>query len=159
MENILDTIDIRRLGKELQQVRQKQGLTQAAAAKIIGVARTTLTAIEKGERRIKGNELTKLAEAYGQSVSDFVRLRPEIEPFQAQFRSTQLRTAEGDTRINESVDLLEDLCRNYLELEQLTNKPLVRNYPPPYQYRASSERWPRRVPRSRPPSTPGPCAP
>jgi Zn-dependent peptidase ImmA (M78 family)/DNA-binding XRE family transcriptional regulator len=135
MKNILDTVDMRRLGRELQRARQKQGLTQAAAAKIIGVARTTLTAIEKGERRIKANELAKLAEAYGQLVSDFVRPRPEIEPFQVQFRSTHLRTGEDDVRIIESLHFLEELCRNYLELEQLTNKPLVRNYPPVYQYK------------------------
>lgn len=139
-EHILDTIDQRRLGKELQQARQRQGLTQAAASKIIGVARTTITAIEQGERRIKADELIKLAEAYGKSVGDFVRPRPEIEPIQVQFRSAHLRTAQDDVnasggRITEAVDLLEELCRNYLELEQLTGKPLVRNYPSVYQYK------------------------
>jgi len=43
--NILDTIDMRELGKELQQARIKRGLTQEEAAKIIEVARTTITAI------------------------------------------------------------------------------------------------------------------
>lgn len=133
--NILDTIDLRRLGKELQQARQKQGMTQADAAKIIGVARTTLTAIEKGERRIKAGELSALAEAYGKSVGDFVRLRPEIEPFDVQFRSSALRTPKDDDRIIKSVNLLEELCRNYLELETLMERPLVRNYPPVYQYK------------------------
>src|SRR5437763_5987969 len=73
--NILDTIDIRVLGKELQQARTKRGLTQEEAAKSIGVARTTLTAIEKGERRIKAEELILLAQVYGLQVSDFVRPR------------------------------------------------------------------------------------
>ena len=134
MKNILDTIDVRKLGRELQQARQSQGLTQAAAAKILGVARTTLTAIEKGERRIKPDELTKLAEAYGRPIGDFVRSRPEIEPFQVQFRSSMMRSVEDDARIMESVHLLEELCRNYLELERVTGKSLVRNFPPIYQY-------------------------
>lgn len=134
-KDILDAIDLRRLGKELQQARQKQGLTQEAAAKIIGVARTTLTAIEQGERRIKADELMKLAEAYSRSVGDFVRPRPEIEPLRVQFRSASQRTAEDEARIAESISLLEELCRDYLELEQITNKPLVRNYPPVYQYK------------------------
>ena len=54
--NILDTIDMRELGKELQQARIKRGLTQEEAAKIIEVARTTITAIEKGERLPCGDE-------------------------------------------------------------------------------------------------------
>ncbi len=134
-KDILDAIDLRKLGKELQQARQRQGLTQEAAAKIIGVARTTLTAIEQGERRIKADELIKLADAYGRSVGDFVRPRPEIEPLRVQFRGAPQRTAEDEARIAESVSLLEELCRNYLELEQITNKPLVRNYPPIYRYK------------------------
>jgi DNA-binding XRE family transcriptional regulator len=36
--NILDTIDMRELGRELQQARTKRGLTQEDAAKIIDVA-------------------------------------------------------------------------------------------------------------------------
>ncbi len=70
--NILDTIDMRELGKGLQQARIKQGMTQEDAAKVIDVARTTITAIEKGERRIKAGELIKLAQAFGRQVSDFV---------------------------------------------------------------------------------------
>ena len=51
--NILNELDLRELGRELQRARKKQGLTQEAAAVIIDAARTTITAIEKGERRIR----------------------------------------------------------------------------------------------------------
>jgi Zn-dependent peptidase ImmA (M78 family)/DNA-binding XRE family transcriptional regulator len=134
--NILDVIDLKKLGRELQQARQKQGLTQAAVAKIIGVARTTLTAIEKGERRIKADELVKLAEVYAKPVGDFVRSRPEIEPFEVQIRSSALRSVEDDDQIMESVNLLEELCQNYLELEDLTGQSLGQNYLPVYQYKS-----------------------
>ena len=77
-KNILDSIDMSKLGRELQQARVRKGLTQEDAAKIIEVARTTLTAIEKGDRRIKAEELVKLAYAYGRQVSDFVRSRPQV---------------------------------------------------------------------------------
>src|SRR5437016_1666901 len=117
--NILDTIDMRELGKELQQARIKRGLTQEDAAKIIDVARTTITAIEKGERRIKASELIKLAEAYGRQVSDFVRPRPKIEPFRFQFRGSAQRFIEDDTNVAQYIDMLEELSRNYLELEQI----------------------------------------
>ena len=79
--NILDSIDMRQIGKELQDARKHRGMTQEAAAEVLGVARTTITAIEKGERRIKAGELIKLARAYGRQVSDFVRQRPRIRVF------------------------------------------------------------------------------
>ena len=85
--NILDTIDMSRLGELLQQARKKCGVTQADAAKIIDAARTTIVAIEKGERRLRPNELIKLARAYGKSISDFVQSRPVIQPFEVQFRA------------------------------------------------------------------------
>ncbi|MCX6050132.1 MAG: XRE family transcriptional regulator [Chloroflexi bacterium] len=134
LENILDTLDLPQLGQRLQQARKKQGLTQEAAAKIINVARTTLTAIENGERRVKASELMKLADAYNREISDFVRDKPEVGEFQVQFRSALSKTPEDEARIGESIDLLQELCQNYLELEQLTNKPFVQNYPPLYRY-------------------------
>ena len=63
--NVLDSIDPRRLGDLLQQARKKIGMTQADAARVIDAARTTIVAIEKGERRLKPSELIKLARAYG----------------------------------------------------------------------------------------------
>src|SRR5438309_2958037 len=117
--NILDTIDMRELGKELQQARIKRGLTQEEAAKIIEVARTTITAIEKGERRIKAGELIKLARAYGRQVSDFVRQRPRFESFQPQFRGPYLPTTIDERAIAPSIEILEELCRDYLELEEI----------------------------------------
>ena len=111
-DNILDTIDLVQLGKQLQQARKRQGLTQEAAAKLIDVARTTLTAIENGERRIKASELMKLAEAYGRDVSDFLRVRPQLPDLQVQFRSSMTRTIEDDARVMDAIDLLQELCLN-----------------------------------------------
>jgi Zn-dependent peptidase ImmA (M78 family)/DNA-binding XRE family transcriptional regulator len=131
--NILDTIDMRELGKKLQQARIKRGMTQEDAAKVIDVARTTIIAIEKGERRIKAGELIKLAQAYGHQVNDFVRPAPKIEPFQVQFRGSYTRTGEDATAIATYIDELERLCHNYLELEQITGSPLMRKYPLEYE--------------------------
>ncbi|HEX3640588.1 MAG TPA: XRE family transcriptional regulator [Ktedonobacteraceae bacterium] len=131
--NILDTIDMHELGKELQQARVKRGLTQEDAASIINVARTTMTAIEKGERRIKADELIKLAQAYDRQIGDFVRSRPKFEPIQVQFRGLSICAEEDKTTIAASIDDLEELCRNYLELEQITGSPLIRKYPLEYE--------------------------
>src|SRR5215469_5206665 len=131
--NILDTIDMRELGKELQQARTRRGLTQEDAARIIDVARTTIIAIEKGDRRLKAEELIKLAHAYGRQVSDFVRSRPKVEPFQLQFRGSNVHIPEDETNIAPFIDMLEELSRSYLELEQITGAPLVHKYPSEYE--------------------------
>jgi len=131
--NILDNIDLRTLGELLQQARKKCNMTQADAAKIIDAARTTMIAIEKGERRLKANELIKLARAYGRSVSDFVRSRPVVQPFEVQFRAVYQRSQEQQAQIEPFILHLEELCQNYLELEKIMDAPLPRNYPLEYQ--------------------------
>ena len=52
-EKILQTIDPRELGRKLRLARERRGMKQEEAAKVIAVARTTIVAIEKGERRIR----------------------------------------------------------------------------------------------------------
>jgi Zn-dependent peptidase ImmA (M78 family)/DNA-binding XRE family transcriptional regulator len=131
--DILETIDQHQLGNELKQARQKRGFTQADAAEILGVARTTITAIEQGERRVKAGELIKLVRAYGRQVSDFVRTRPVLESFQVQFRSSALRTLEDVQTVQATIGLFEEYCRDYVELEQIMEAPLSQRYPPLYE--------------------------
>src|SRR5437660_344104 len=118
--NILETIDMKTLGKELQQARTRIGMTQEEAAKIIGVARTTMINIEQGGRRIRGDELLKLAVAYGLPVSDFVRPRPLLEMSRPQFRGPTLKSEEDTALIEQYVEQLKQLARDYFELEKIT---------------------------------------
>jgi len=130
--NILENIDMRHLGMLLQQARKQRGMTQEDGAKLIDVSRTTMIAIEKGDRRLQPAELIKLARAYGKSVSDFVRQRPIIESFEVQFRAMYRRNEAEKVVIEPCILQLEELCQNYLELEQIMKSPLPRNYPPEY---------------------------
>jgi Zn-dependent peptidase ImmA (M78 family)/DNA-binding XRE family transcriptional regulator len=132
INNILENIDMRQLGKLLQQARKQRGMTQEDSAKLIDASRTTMIAIEKGDRRLKPGELIKLARAYGKSVSDFVRQRPVVEAFDVQFRAMYRRNGEEEEQIKPCIFQLEELCQNYLELEQIMKSPLPRNYPPEY---------------------------
>ena len=85
--NHLEKIDLKALGENLKRERQRVGLTQAEAGEIIGVKnRTTIVAIEKGERKIKPLELVKLAKAYGKLVNYFLKSSAEIEPFWPKFQ-------------------------------------------------------------------------
>ena len=131
--NLLDSIDSRKLGDLLQQARKRIGMTQADAAKVIDAARTTIVAIEKGERRLKPSELIKLARAYGRAISDFVRPTPAIEPFAVQFRAACQWHGQEEQSIKPVIERFEQLCRNYLELEQIMAAPMARNYPPVYR--------------------------
>ena len=131
--NVLDNIDMRRLGELLQQARNKCGMTQEAAAKVIDAARTTMVAIEKGERRLKPTELIKLARAYGRAVSDFVQSRPVVQPFEVQFRAAYRRNDAQESQIEPVILRLEELCRNYMELEEIMDAPLPQNYPQDYE--------------------------
>lgn len=53
MKEILKTTDRQALGERLQAARKARGLTQHEVAERLQIARTTLTAIEKGERLIR----------------------------------------------------------------------------------------------------------
>lgn len=130
--DILSSLDPEKLGQALAYARKKSGLTQDIASEKIEVARTTMVAIEKGLRRIRPNELVKLARLYGCQVSDFVCPRPLIESFskRVQFRGPFSRTARDDESVAPFIEEFEELCRDYLELEQITKLPLQRRYPP-----------------------------
>jgi len=137
-KNILDQVDMSELSKELQQARVKIGLTQEEAAKIIDVARTTFIAIEKGERKIKADELIKLAHAYGKQINDLIRPRPKLTMSQPQFRGPTLRNQRDTEDVQIPIETLKEYIRNYYELEQITKAPSIRKYPIPYNTEALS---------------------
>jgi Zn-dependent peptidase ImmA (M78 family)/DNA-binding XRE family transcriptional regulator len=133
--NAFDRIDLRTLGKELQTARKSRGLSQEEVANAIAVARTTLTAIEKGERRIRPDELIKLAHIYGRQVSDFVRARPNaetLEQMQPRFRGPVQINDADNLQLQSSISDFFELIRDYLELESILDEPLARRYPPEY---------------------------
>ena len=57
---IPDTLDYARIGQELKRTREQRNLTQQYVADNLKIARTTLIAIEKGDRRIRAEELIAL---------------------------------------------------------------------------------------------------
>ena len=69
-QHVIETIDPRALGRRLQEARKARGITQQEVAESLAVARTTVTALEKGERRPRPDELIQMARLYGRSVGD-----------------------------------------------------------------------------------------
>ncbi len=133
-DQILSTLDRRELGKKLRLARERRGLTQEQAAKTIGVARTTLVAIEKGDRPIRSAELVQLAIEYGKDVSEFVEeSRYEVLFTEPQFRGPEEYEDKADAQIEQWIEELKTLAHDYYEYEQLLEAPLVKKYPPEYE--------------------------
>ena len=120
---VLDT-DV---GVRLRVAREGAGLTQAAAAEAIGVARTTLVALEKGQRRPRIGEIQELARRYGTSANALLRREAAHVDLTPRFR--RLGTTDGGAAA-QAARLLTDLVRAEVELENLLGVTRARNYPP-----------------------------
>jgi Zn-dependent peptidase ImmA (M78 family)/DNA-binding XRE family transcriptional regulator len=131
-EHVLETIDPKVMGRRLQDARKTRGLTQQDVAHELGIARTTVTAIEQGERKVRPEELIQLARLYGREVSDLVREREVVEEFIVQFRTAIAQAGRHQTELSRAIQEFQQFCEDYLELERLCGAPLTRNYPPQY---------------------------
>ncbi len=130
MKEILKSIDRQALGERLQAARKTRGLTQQEVADRLQIARTTLTAIEKGERLIRPDELMLLAQLYNESVNRLLRQETTPEPFVVQFRAALTQSDGSETE--QAIHEFQKLCEDYHCLETITNSPLSSKYPPAY---------------------------
>ncbi|WP_374650102.1 helix-turn-helix domain-containing protein [Dongia sp.] len=115
------------IGERLRLAREGRKITQAAAAALIGVARTTIVAIEQGKRRIQMDELQKLAVAYGTSANAILRRAAVHLDMVPRFR--KLHESENDA-VEQATRLLNDLVRAEVELEDALGVVRERRYPP-----------------------------
>lgn len=125
-------------GRRLQEARKARELTQQEAAGRLDGARTTLTAIEKGERRVQPDELIQLASLYGRTVNELLRQSEPIEAFAVQFRQGPSSTGVSQTEVETAKGEFLRLGEDYLELENLRNAPLSRKYPTEYKLGSAS---------------------
>lgn len=128
----LDSVNPVELGARLREARGARGWTQEQAAGALGVARTTMVAIEKGERRLQPDELVRLAQLYGRKLSALLRPGAPVEDFSVQLRGALPPEAPIDAELLPHIHELERLCDDYLELERLLGAPLPRRDPPIY---------------------------
>jgi Zn-dependent peptidase ImmA (M78 family)/DNA-binding XRE family transcriptional regulator len=130
----LDAANPVELGARLREARSARGWTQEEAAEALGVARTTMVAIEKGERRLKPDELIRLAQLYGRKLSALLRPGAPVEDVSVQLRGALPPPAEAPSEADllPHIHELERLCDDSLELERLLGAPLPRRDPPVY---------------------------
>ncbi len=129
--NVLDEVDLGILGRRLQEARRARGLTQEDVAKGLGAARTTVTAIEKGDRRIQPEELLRLSGIYGRSIAYLLREREPAESFGVQFRAFLKDEETGATigELERAVSDFQDLSEDYAVLESLNGIESHEQYP------------------------------
>ena len=123
----LEELNAHDVGERLRIAREAADITQADAATGIGVARTTLLAIEKGQRHIRPNELQRLCRIYDTSVNAVLRREAVYVDLVPRFRKLNTST---DNAADAAARLLADLVRAEVELENLLGIRRTRNYPP-----------------------------
>lgn len=122
----LNDISVHELGRRLRIARESARVRQDDAAKVINLSRPTLVSIEKGDRRVRIQELQALAHCYGTSVNALLRREAVHTDLLPRFR--QLRNLEqGYT--DEAVKLLNDLVKAEVELENVLGIERRMEYP------------------------------
>ena len=125
--SILDGLDPNVVGERLKSSRLMAGITQETAAQKIGVARTTLVAIEKGQRKIRDDELVDLAKLYDVSASSLIK--PSVPAAEALIRYRKdLRVRKRARKSQDAVDLLLALSNAAFDLEEMLGE--MRLLPP-----------------------------
>lgn len=114
------------LGERLKIARESANVTQDVAAKAAGVARTTLVAIEKGQRGARIEELQALCRHYGVSVNSVLRREAVHVDLIPRFRSLP---ETGDSGLEEAERMLNGLVQAEVELENILGIRRSYNYP------------------------------
>lgn len=119
------------LPKRLRNARRDRGLTQETVAEHLGLARTSLVALEKGERAVRPEELVAMARLYQRPVDELLRPTPPVEDFVGQFR-TSLSRADDSEALEEAIRTVERYAEDYRELERRAGVTPDQSYPAPY---------------------------
>lgn len=114
------------LGERLKIARETANITQDAAAKAVGVARTTLVAIEKGQRTARLDEIQALSRCYGVSANSLLRQEAVHVDLVPRFRSLPDTNEVG---VEQAARMLNDLVRAEVELENVLGIQRAHNYP------------------------------
>lgn len=123
----LNELSAQEIGRRLRLARENAKIRQEEAAVFLGTSRPTLVAIEKGDRRVRIDELQMLASHYGVSVNALLRREAIHTDLVPRFR--RLRETETD-HTADAVQLLNDLVKAEVELENSLGVQRRKNYPP-----------------------------
>jgi Zn-dependent peptidase ImmA (M78 family)/DNA-binding XRE family transcriptional regulator len=130
----LDDIDASTIGDRLRLARTEAKLNQEDAAKALSVSRPTIIAIEKGQRKVKIEELDQLSKLYGHPINRLLAREAVQLDLQGRFRRV-------DVNEREAADVLRQLNRlasASVELERMLGIKFAPIYLPEQPIGASS---------------------
>ncbi len=119
-------ISAQELGRRLRLARETARVRQEQAAETIGTSRPTLVSIEQGVRKVRMQEIQKLAHLYGSSVNALLRREAVHTNLIPRFRR---RHETEDAQALEAIGLLNDLIKADIEIENVLGIHRKRNYP------------------------------
>jgi Zn-dependent peptidase ImmA (M78 family)/transcriptional regulator with XRE-family HTH domain len=125
----LEEVPATEIGERLRIARTTAGKTQDEVSNQIAVSRPTLVAIERGQRKVRADELEKLSRLYGVSVNRLLAKDAVHVDLQAKFR----KQGQNDSAIDSAIALLSQLASASVELERILGLTFSPNYPPGQQ--------------------------
>jgi Zn-dependent peptidase ImmA (M78 family)/transcriptional regulator with XRE-family HTH domain len=123
----IDQLSAEEIGERLRLARETAKLKQSDVADSLKIARTTVVAVEQGQRRARMDELRQLAKLYGTSINALLRNEAVHADLAPKFRKHFGKNDEGT---EQAAKLLSELAKAEVELENLLGVKRVRNYPP-----------------------------
>ena len=109
------------LGARLKSARSMRRMTQEAAASALGLARTTIVAIEAGKRQVAVDELRALAKLYDAAEADLIDAGGPAVDLSVRFRASAPKSGVDDEALVAS--MLSRLANSVLQLEALVGVP------------------------------------
>lgn len=128
------------LARRLRAARKACHVTQAKAARALGIPRSAVSQIETGQRGVSGLELHRLAQLYSRDVGGFLEDRfEESNPVLAIFRAhPELRESPAATA---SLRLCGELHREVANLHELLELDRGISTIPVYPLRPPKSKW------------------
>src|SRR5882757_3121973 len=111
--------DLRALGTRIREAREALGWTQQQLADGVRMSRTTVVAIEKGQRKLKPAELVQLANLLGRNISEFLQRGHPAEGVADHLRGTLPLAGVSAEEVLPHIEELRRLCEDYVHLESL----------------------------------------
>ena len=128
------------LARRLRAARKACHITQANAARVLGIPRSAVSQIETGQRGVSALELHRLAQLYSRDVGGFLEDRfEESNPVAAMFRAhPELRASPAATA---SLRLCGEVHREVANLRELLELDRGISPIPEYSLRAPKSKW------------------
>ena len=128
------------LARRLRAARKARHITQAKAARVLGVPRSAVSQLEAGQRGVSGLELYQLAQLYSRDVGDFLEDRFEDRsPVTAMFRAhPELRESPAAMQ---ALHLCGELNREVANLHELLELDRGISLIPEYSLRMPKSKW------------------